>query len=788
MKRNVTEREAVYNIAGMPYIYNLDFVAGKEDGLRLVANDGYYRTDLTMENGKFYVWTTLDDATDPYQTCVADVPDSAGDSYYRVETTAGMSRLYANGRWIASFRSVRATGGSSLAVNVIKGDGMKYLAVSDNNDIFLYADDFRGSGEFATMDHWHKRNQVSCFVDQDNGTMTVDALDRKDAIVELDAFAGNAVLSADVDIKECTGGFWFILNHNVTNVYTKIGYNFQTGKFEAVNRNENSYVTTDTAEGELPIGKTVRMELKIQELKAGKQAVLYVDGRPVLTQNPSYYHRGKLGFIADEAFVYLRSVSYRGDTKPALGVSETIHPGNNCSFDLIETDEKLLLTGYSKRYSSTDNGKTWTEEKLREMDSFNTVRLQSGDVLTMRRRVMGKDEKTGANLLTNFFAVSKDDGETWQELSMLTPEVKTNVGDKNNSMRQGPSGRIYVITMESSNEDYGYNRVWYSDDDGLNWTEGKTPLDAKALGFTIAECTIMELQSGVARCYFRSNTGYISYIDSYDRGDTWETTPHTTPFLSPANMFNIDYDPVDKGTLYMAWGYDNAGIDARVQFNRSRWAVAKSTDDGETWEFLGTYHENNYLNSTWFMNLNINVARDCFILECYSMDNLSFGYSSRKLTVEKSKQKPVKKFERLHMVYEDQIRQTEMVPEVKRDRVMVVHPETGAVLMQGEISNHAAYEGYIAVDYAAAFVGAVVKAGSDGGLLLQTGDRTEAFEPGALSARDCRWFIKTDVFAEKFGLTAAEQDGIQIISPYRQWSRGQVRAFRYAVDLFATEV
>lgn len=784
VKRDVKNKEGVYHIPLMPYIYNLDFVAGSDDELRLVVNDGYFKMDLEMEDGKFYVWTMHDDNTEPERKCIADIPSYEGDAYFRVETTAGMSRLYANGRWLASFRCLHTAGGSDIAIDVTKGDGLRYIALSDNNDIFLYNESFKGEGEFDSEDYLQTRNGATSLVDKNDGVMIIDALDRENAIVELFAFAGQSTLSADVEVKKGEGGIWLIANHNTSDVYTKIGYSFENGRYEVVSYKNGAETVLNTASGDFPISKTVNVELRVNELDTDvKTATLYVDGVPVICDSPNTYIRGRVGFAFDDTFLYLKNISYRGDAKPLAGMAESITDKNGstgiCFFDMIETDGKISLIGYgSNRCVSTDNGKTWTEVTRKEMDSFDNVRLQSGNILGAKYIVLGKDDD-GNPIKTIGFYLSKDDCETWEHIATL-PWENVALGHKQNSLRQGPSGRLYFVTTGTSDENFGDARVWVSDDDGLNWRE-TAYFDGKELNLTIAESTIIESTDGMTRIYFRSNTGYISYFESSDKGETWDQIPHSTPFLSPANMYNIDYSPEDPNTLYIAWGYDNAGLDARVQFDRSRWGVAKSTDGGKTWEFVGTYHENV---DGWnqFMNLNVLVSSGCVIAEAACYDGKG-RYTRRIVSQDRAMEKPVKKFERLHLKNFVQIENTEAIMKNNRDRALVVYPEKGNILLSGSLVAGGAFGEYLRADYAAAYIGAELKKDASGNVLMKLGSDTESFGAGDQTQKDGQIFVKTTVFAEKYGLNITNQDGIQIISPYQSWSQGQIRALRYSVDL-----
>ncbi len=790
IKRDNKEKEAIYHIPGLSYIYNLDFVADREDEIHLAVNDGYFRMDLTIEDEKIFVWTTKDDNTDPYKTYLADVPEGEKKIYFRVETVGGMSRLYGNGRWLASFRCVHSVAGKALAVENMKGDGITYLGIHDNNDLYIYEDDFTNKGEFSSENYWYTKNDMTNLVDDDSGMMILDALNKNNAGVELFAFSGQGSLSADVEIKKAEGGVWFVYARGgLIDYYTKIGYNYVTEQYEVVRVDRETETVVETSSGILPMKKSVRIELKVCELNTDtKTATLYVDGIPVITDDAACYMRGRMGIFADNAFVYLKNAKYRGDAKPLAGVVEFHSDAgagtSQCFFDLIEGTDRLTLVGYGKRYESTDKGQIWKSVPAKDADSYDNVKLSSGKILQAKYLVTGTDED-GRDVKTVAFYHSMDNGESYEMISHL-PFEKADFQHKQNSMKQGPSGRIYFLVMESNDEDYGTSRIFYSDDEGKTWTESIF-IDGKEMNMTLGEATIIEYENGKTHCYFRSNTGFISYFESLDRGETWDLTKvYSTPFFSPASMYNVDYDPVEKGMVYIGWTYDNAALDARVQFNRHRWAMAK-TSDGKEWEFVGTYHENN---NGWnnFMNLNVQAANDVVILEAPVYVDMSYSeYTALKVTQDKAFEKPVKKFERLHMKDLIQIAQTEVVRPKYWERTLVAHPESGNILHNGELIQNAALGEYISLEYASALIGAKIEEKSEQGITLQLGSEEECFSNGSLLHENGKWYVKSKEFAEAFDLVLTEKDGVWILSQYTDWSPGQIRAFRFSLDLYDAE-
>lgn len=457
VKRNVTDKQGIYHLADLPYAHNVEFVADKTDEVRFVLNDGYYRTDVSLEDGKLYVWTSKFDSSEAFKKELATALDDK--AYYRIETTAGMSRLYGNGRWLGSFRNIHTIGEDTFAVEVTAGDGLDYVAVVDNKDLYLYQDDFYGSGEFKPIDYWQNTNGMSAYANTTMGFMMLEAKDKKNAISELNAFSGDVDFSVDVNIKEAgkNGGFWLLINHSVTNAYTKVGYNYETGKYEIVDRFNDTYNTIAEAEGKLPLRETVRMDLTIRHLPSGKQVVLAVNGEPVISAGHTADQRGKVGFIMDDSVAYVESVSYRGDAKPLLALTDTVLIGTTISptMDMIERseDEIVMVSENQQWMSTTDGGKNWKlEGKLG--GSFNMIRLveydresdtynRTEEIVAVGRYNAGHNED-GISTYNYKTFYSANNGENWTELDSVMPTAIPNRITMNNRITQGPVRKIVL--------------------------------------------------------------------------------------------------------------------------------------------------------------------------------------------------------------------------------------------------------------------------------------------------------------------------------------------------------
>ena len=237
-------------------------------------------------------------------------------------------------------------------------------------------------------------------------------------------------------------------------------------------------------------------------------------------------------------------------------------------------------------------------------------------------------------------------------------------------------------------------------------------------------------------------------------------------------------------TLYAAWGYDNANLHGTDQYPRTRWAFARSRDGGETWEFLGSVHENNGVQFS-MMNLSINVAKNYIVMNAYSDDKMNNDPQSwsRTIAVKKDQLKPTMDFEQLHMYDATQIQKTRLVSEALQKSALLIHEKSHSAELGGERIENAAYDGAIRLEIAAAFVGATVER-TDGNVKLTVGDANVSFAASEISIRGGKSYIPLQSFLDRFHLCVTEENGTLILSSYDGWSAGQRQTLRTAVDLF----
>lgn len=777
--RNVSDSKKIYELAEFPYNHNLDFVAGQGDEFHLALNDGYYRADVMVENGTIYVWDAEVTNAVPEKIKVDTI--GAKDAYYRIETSAGMVRLYKNGRWITSYRSGRSTGSATMAVDVTKGE-LSYLSVNDNADLYLYQDDFSGTGEVGATEFW---SVYGLDMSVSDGNFVLNASGKTNAVAEINVPAGDFDLSAKVNVSSIgtSGGFWYLLNHSGTETYTKAGYSKKVSGYEIVDREMAKTLSqSSNKRANFSTGRTVQLDLKVRQVSRGEKITLYVNGTEMLSRVESSERRGKVGFMLSDCIASIEEISYRGDGKPVLGTRRSVLD-NKGHADMIENERgEIYKVNGGGGFKTSDGGLTWTEvtpaagaglsaDRYGGWNS-NMLQLDDGKVLSMV--LFGSKGEYGKNKYVYRVYKSMDYGNTWvkNQRAILQPDDAPLYGISAtvNAFARGQSGRIYFCHHNGNSEDVGDAVVWVSDNEGETWKQSVI-IDGRVQGHVLAEPVVIENDAGT-RIYFRNEKGYLCYYTSPDCGETWDLENlYKTPFFAPTACFGVEMDPDDYNTVYVGWLYDNMNLFGKHQWPRTRLAIAKSTDGGLTWEYLGTANENNiipYTNS----NITINVSKDYLIIGNDLCDDAtgSMIWHNGFSVIPKASQKTSKRFEQLHTQFPDQIENTKVIPDYRMTGTLAINNQNGEVLLRGERILSGADGEYLSQTVAEKYLGKTVSVPA--GSTKKVGGKT---------------FIKVADFADAYNLVAVEEEDVLIISENGDWTTRQKKALRYALDLFDME-
>ena len=231
---------------------------------------------------------------------------------------------------------------------------------------------------------------------------------------------------------------------------------------------------------------------------------------------------------------------------------------------------------------STDGGRNWGEKFVLRQNtgaqnvmSASFVRLKSGELLLCYL------EKHSRSDLDGVCVRSEDDGKTWSDPVLITPEPGYFVMN-NARVIQLASGRI-VAPFAYSPEVWKKGNVfktvcYFSDDGGKTWTRGKGECEAPQRG--AMEPGLIEKADGTVLQTIRTQMGKQWFAESKDGGDTW-TKARPWTVVSPEAPATLAELPGDRGWLVV----HNPTIDPKDSHNgwRTPLVAAMSKDEGATW-------------------------------------------------------------------------------------------------------------------------------------------------------------------------------------------------------------
>lgn len=252
---------------------------------------------------------------------------------------------------------------------------------------------------------------------------------------------------------------------------------------------------------------------------------------------------------------------------------------------------------------SSDNGKTWSAEKVVWNDERNTcgnpcpvIDGETGRIWLFLTWNNGKDSekniisKTAAGTRKPYLCYSDDDGLTWSEPVDVSSGLKdpswgwyaTGPGTGIRMHNGKFNGRLVVPANHSyddpdgktGNGPFGYGaHVLFSDDHGKTWSIGQQIIPG------CNESQVTELSNGMLLMNMRSYNGKNCRAVSYssDGGKTWSAIQHDPQLVEPVCQASILYFGRFRGkNLHL---FSNPA----VPFNRTHMTIKSSFDDCKTW-------------------------------------------------------------------------------------------------------------------------------------------------------------------------------------------------------------
>lgn len=248
---------------------------------------------------------------------------------------------------------------------------------------------------------------------------------------------------------------------------------------------------------------------------------------------------------------------------------------------------------------STDQGETWSDDQiLFRTEDHNAKNIMSVSFLAMNNGDIGLfyAVRKGWHDTRLHLRRSTDLGQTWGDAIPCIPSLGYYVTNNDRVIRLR-SGRILVPanlhrmkgldTQDWSNFDSrGIPCLFYSDDDGVTWHEGKgycqTTLPHSRSG--LQESGLLELKNRVVWQWMRTDMGRQYEAYSFDGGDTW-IPPVPSQFTAPTSPLSIKRMSADD-RLLAVWNpipLYNGRSRSNAGWGRTPLVMASSYNDGKTW-------------------------------------------------------------------------------------------------------------------------------------------------------------------------------------------------------------
>lgn len=306
--------------------------------------------------------------------------------------------------------------------------------------------------------------------------------------------------------------------------------------------------------------------------------------------------------IALLAFPFLAGLA----TGPGLPFEFLLAPateGNkrNSEGDMIALRDGRLMMAWTEFYTSQgsdwgaaqiaakysrDGGRSWEkkhvlQENIGAMNVMepDLLRLKSGKILFVFSR------KNSEADCAQMVRVSTDDGKTFSPpRAILIDPAPSYTGSNNDRMIQLKSGRVVLplwYTTDYRTDRHIRTRVYYSDDEGMNWRRSETLVDLPDSKPGAQEPGVVELKDGRVMMWIRTDKGKIYRSYSSDRAVTW-SAPEPMELDSPLSPQSIKRIP-GTGDLLLVW---NNSPDRRTPLT-----TAISSDDGRSWKHVRNLEE-----------------------------------------------------------------------------------------------------------------------------------------------------------------------------------------------------
>jgi len=256
---------------------------------------------------------------------------------------------------------------------------------------------------------------------------------------------------------------------------------------------------------------------------------------------------------------------------------------------------------------STDNGATWSKQKIIWDDADNTcgnpapvVDQKTGTIFLLMTWNRGDDHERDIIDLKSkdtrrvFVTQSNDDGLSWSTPKEITSNTKkltwtwyaTGPGAGIQLKKGKHKGRLVIPCdhIEAKTKLY-YSHVIYSDDHGATWKLGGTTPEHQ-----VNECEVVELNTGELMLNMRNydrKKHQRQVAISRDGGDTWTDQHHDTALIEPICQASIRRVGKMRGKHKQDLLFSNPANEKK----RLNMTIRLSRDNGKNWPHALVLHE-----------------------------------------------------------------------------------------------------------------------------------------------------------------------------------------------------
>ncbi len=613
----------------IPFRYAMEFEYTKGNDLTVSFSDTAFLLNLSFRADGSVVGVVAPKML-AYEETLTQAKD--GTHLYRVNVVGGIGQLFIDNVWVASWKLPRTVSPRDLFVN---GTGIGMLRITEVDDRFY----FIGNRTDADWDDYFA-------VDKKNSSDVVNIITPWSGDTRaLKVYSKNTTVSATLDISSATKGNFYLFARYFDGDDLEFpsgvvaGYDFETKTFRIGTRFTplNQLKSLDI---------TSRSSVTLTLTVIGQQATLSCDGETVGTWSTDLNGWGNAGYSNNLTSGTFKSFSFEGDGNPLCDTATTMIKDRH-TVGIYELGNKVIIAaegGYI--YESSDGGNNFTLANRNTKLDYNTIVLNNGNLLSLKRIIEGDGLKYYAAY------ISSDGGATFLGPFAVHSDKNYERFTMNGKVMQASNGRIFFVSGETVNENIGTLWVYYSDNGGRLWKKSRSVFNQANTGENLQEGAIVELPDGTLRMYARNDSGFLVYSDSRDNGVTWDMDMKKSAFASVVSAFNVRNDP-ETGAIYVAWEYNCVNDAVTIQYPRTRVGMAVSYDGEDTWEYVGDFDELNQQNNRSWSHMNIGMwvtSDSVYATVAKQIGSTLYNYTVR---ISKDDLKTSARFNSLHSVVSD---------------------------------------------------------------------------------------------------------------------------------------